>query len=260
MTVYFAQSSPYTALLPSVKLQALHAIKDGMNTGMLLSSHESVLALTFLDSSYSLESIVPVAAPDTSIASKSSSGGNGGLAAGLVIFFVLLGIGGFLGWRKYKRMLLEELDHGEEEQHGVAVDINHDLDLKASTSSEDDEDASYTSNDSETSGGDGTTTDDDTGVEGGSYSEESTDSDGIFEDDDSFDPEDINSPGYNMYKTKKHAKKSKNNIVIGGVVDEASVVTGATGATGLHSEASLRTVKVKNVVLPNVLDVDINMG
>jgi hypothetical protein len=247
-------------LLPSVTLQALNAIKDGMDTGIMLSSQESILALTFLDSSYSLESIVPAAAPDTGVASKSSSGNNGGLAAGLVIFFLLLGIGAFFGWRKYKKMPFE-VDHYEQEREDdVAVDINHVSDLKDSTRSEDDEDASYTSNDSETSGGDGTTDDDDTGDEGGSYSEESTDSDGIFEDDDSFDPEDINSPGYHMYKKKKHAKKSKNNIVIGGVVDEASVATGATGATGLHSAASLRTVKVKNVVLPNVLDVDINMG
>ena len=257
MTLYFSQSSPYTALLPSVTLQALNAIKDDMDNGALLSSHESVLDLKLLDSSYSLESIVPEARPDSGVANKSSSGGNGGLAAGLVVFFLFLGIGAFFGWRKYKSMLFgEELDREGDHE----VDIHDVSDLKASISEDDDddEDASYTSNDSESTGGDGTATDDDTN-EGASYSEESTDSDGIFEDDDSFDPEDINSPGYNVYKKRKQTKKAKNNIVIGGMVDEASIATGATGATGLHSVASQKTVQVKNIVLPNALDVDINM-
>lgn len=256
MTLYFEQSTPYTALLPAVTLETLNAIKESMDDGALLSSHESILDLKFLDSSYSLESIVPAAAPDSSVVNKSTSSGNGGMAAGIVIFFLLLGIGAFFGWRKYKSMVMEEIHQGGDSRNDI------DDDLKASTRRSedeyDDEDESYTSNDSESTSGDATS-DDDTGDEGASYSEESTDSDGIFEDDDSFDPEDINTPGYDVYKKRKQAKKSKNNIVIGGMMDEASVRTGATGATGFHSIASQKTVQVKNIVLPNDLDVDINM-
>lgn len=236
-----------------------------MENGSLLSSHPSVLALNFVDESYSMSPVIPVATQESNMTSKSASRGNRGLAAGIVFLFLALGIVGFFGFRKFKNMQEDDgqIDYDDRE---ISVDIQGVDNLKDTTRSEEDndeedEDASYTSNDSESSGGDGTTTDDDdTGDDGGSYSEESTDSDGVFEDDDSFDPEDVNSPGYNVYKKKKkQVKKAKNNIVINGMVDEGSVATGATGATGLHSAASQRTVKMKNVVMPSLLDVDINM-
>ena len=248
MTLYFAQSSPYTALLPSITLQALNGIKERMNDGSLLSSHDSILALEFLDSSYSLAPVVPMDEPAADMKNTQSPRGNGGLAAGLVIFFlVLASILGYFAWIKYKESA--QTDDTAEHERNISVSIHDDANSKESISEDSDDDESYTSSDSETSGPGSVNTNEDAG------DESDTDSDGIFEDDDSIDPEDLSSAYGNIYKKKK-ATKTKNNIVINGMADETSV---ATGATGLHSEASQRTVKMKNVVLPNILDVDINM-
>jgi hypothetical protein len=119
------------------------------------------------------------------------------------------------------------------------------------TTTSDDDNGTTTSDEEEstTSGSKETTTDSD--QETSSYSSDSED---VYEDDDGFDVE-----GYgNLYKKKKREKRAKNNVVMTGG-DEQSVMTGATGATGFHSMSSQRTVKMKNVVLPNVLDVNLNM-
>ena len=255
MTLYFAPSSPYTAYLPSVTLQTLNGIKERMKDGSLLSSHNSVLALEFLDSSYSLAPIMPMEASEIDTETAALSRGNGGLAAGLIIFFLVLsGILGYFGWRKYKEFI--QSNDAPEHESDVSVEIHDDGNVKESRSDDDDGEESYTSSGSESSSRGSIHTNEDTGDDGGSYSESAsdTDSDGIFEDDDSIDLEDLSSE-YAMYRKNK-VPKTKNNIVMNGMAEDASI---ATGATGLHSEASQRTVKMKNVVLPNILDVDINL-
>lgn len=265
VTLYFPPNYSYTALLPSITVQTLNAIKEGMENGSLLSSHESVLSLKFLENSYTLSPIVPGESSNSGASTqKSASGGKGGLAAGLVFMFLFLGLLAFFGWRRYTKIL--DQDDGDFEHEGdVVIDVSDGTEPKESLRNDDEddnEDASSTSSGS--TGEDATTTDEDQDEDGESYSE-SSDSDGVFEDDDEFDPDDPMSSAYgNMYQKKKKrgCKKAKNNIVIGGVADEGSVATGATGATsatGLHSEASQRTVKMKNIILPNVLDVDLNM-
>jgi hypothetical protein len=174
-TVYFPPNYAYNSQIPSITLQTLNAIKDAMDNGSLLSSHESVLALKFLDSSYSSEPIVPGGAAAST--TRGSGGGNkGGLAAGLVIMFLFLGLLGFFGWRKYKK-LQEEEDY-EPHQREVDFDNDNEVDLKDSMSTNDqvriEEEESYTSDSDSSSDEEGSTTSGNEEEDGESYSNRQT--------------------------------------------------------------------------------------
>eukprot|EP01082_Thalassiosira_pseudonana_P014214 g12971.t1 g12971 contig7:574704-576584(-) len=286
LTLFFPPNYSYSTLLSAATLTTLRAIQDGMESGKLAKlGHPAILYLLFLESSYSLKPILP-GSGDKAVPMSVEKGGSGGLVAGIVIplLLVLCCAGGFFV-RKRRMAKNKEEEEAIEEEEDVYVSPktwvanggnHHEDDGDNGTTTSDDDNQSTTSGSSSTEGSttsgskEYTTTDSDNDDGTSSYS--SQDSEEIYVDDDQFDSElDLNydrrnSSGsnnnpYNKKKTlnkrgrQQKRKKPNTNIVIGGG-DEMSVATGATGATGMHSVASERTVKMKNIVLPNI---DINM-
>jgi len=218
--------------------------------------------------------LTPILPGDKSVDSSSTEGskGNGGLVAGIVIpLLLVLCLGVLLGWRTHqaKKSALneEELDMEEDVYTSPKTSVASNGDQEEDVH-DDADDHSTTSSGSSSTGGEGTATDEEEEYnDDGTSSYSSQDSEEIYVDDedDDFDQErDLNSmygnksPYGSSSKKKERQQKRKKpntNIVIGGG-DEMSVATGATGATGMHSVASERTVKMKNIVLPNI---DINM-
>lgn len=280
VTLYFPPNYSYSTLLSAATLSTLGSIKEGMENGELLETNDKVLALLFLEKSYNLKPIYPGDEMGfTDERSVVSNGGekNYGLVVGIIVMVLIL-LACCVGGLYYKRRSDRELAFEREQRARLVEQLSaktvasansqsrnarEESEDNGTTTSEDDDNGTTTSEDdngtttseenSTTSGSKETTTDSDQ-EDTSSYS---SDSDAVYEDDD----DDFDATGYgNLYKKKKkRVKKAKNNIVIGGGGDEASVATGATGATGLHSESSQRTVKMKNVVLPSILDVNINM-
>jgi len=271
LTLYFPPTYSLTSLLSSTTLTTLKSIQEGMEKGTLKESHHGILDLTFLDGSFSLTPILP---GDKSVDSSSTEGskGNGGLVAGIVIpLLLVLCLGVLLGWRTHqaKKSALneEELDMEEDVYTSPKTWVASNGDQEEDVH-DDADDHSTTSSGSSSTGGEGTATDEEEEYnDDGTSSYSSQDSEEIYVDDedDDFDQErDLNSmygnksPYGSSSKKKERQQKRKKpntNIVIGGG-DEMSVATGATGATGMHSVASERTVKMKNIVLPSI---DINM-
>eukprot|EP00804_Cyclotella_cryptica_P014286 CCRYP_018650-RA/>CCRYP_018650-RA protein AED:0.36 eAED:0.36 QI:381/1/1/1/1/1/2/212/618 len=282
VTLYFPPNYSYSTLISAATLSTLGSIKEGMENGELSTASDKILALLFLEKSYNLKPVYPgdeVGFSDARAVETDGGQKNSGLIVGM-IFLVLVLMACCIGGLYYKRRSDRELALEQEHRarladqlsaktipasvHSQSRDDREESEDNGTTTSDDDDNGTTTSDDdngtttseenSTTSGSKETTTDSDQ-EDTSSYS---SDSDAVYEDD---DDDDFDAMGYgNLFKKKKkRVKKAKNNIVIGGGGDEASVATGATGATGLHSESSQRTVKMKNVVLPSVLDVNINM-
>jgi hypothetical protein len=295
VTLYFPPNYSYPTVLDGATLQILRAIKEGMESEELQKSSDKIISLLFLDKSYGLKPVFPgeevkgdearsVEPPKNDTGGKS----NAGLIVGMM-FLIIIILGFAAGGLYYKRKRDEELAI-EEQRRRRAEELNaktlqghrrrpsgHSSNsrLHAVFESNDGDDGTTTSDD-----GDGTTTSDDgdgtTTSDDGDGTTTSDDGDGTTTSDedsttsgsketttDSSDSESDSAsdcgPYGNMYRAKKQrAKKVKSNIVYTGG-DDTSVRTGATGATGLHSVSSQRTVKMKNVVLPDVLGVNINM-
>lgn len=279
VTLFFPPNYSYATVLTAAHLQVLRAIKDDIESGELQKSSDKILSLLFLDNSYSLTPIYQgevdkdrsnVVDPPTVGSDKS----NIGLIVGIVILILVI-LGLTAGGLYYKRKRDKELavmrqQREAEEQNTKAVRASAYSSSSRRRTGVEGDDGSTTSGDGDgsTTSGDGSTTsgDDDHTTSGygttTSDDEDSTTSGSKETTTDSSDSESDSAsdgPYGNMYgKKKQRAKRIKNNLIYSGG-DEASVMTGATGATGFHSMSSQRTVKMKNVVMPNVLGVDINM-
>lgn len=257
-----------------------------MEDGELVKSSDKILSLLFLDKSYNLKPIYPgeevgvgtETSKSTEPDSVPGSKNNAGLIVGMLfLVFIILGL--VAAGLYYKKRRDEELAQ-EEYRRRELEEINAKQMSHAGTSGrmhavfEDDDDGSTTSDDGDgtttSDDGDGTTTSDDgdgttsDDGEGTTTSDEDSTTSGSKEtttsSSDTESDSDSAGPYGNLYKKRKAQRaamkaKNKNIFLTGG--DEASVMTGATGATGFHSLSSQRTAKVKNVV--PVIGVDINM-
>lgn len=249
-----------------------------MESGELAKSSDKILSLLFLDKSYNLKPVFPGEevggdqGPSKSIQADPPNGkSNAGLIVGmvfLILIIISLGAGGYY----YKKRRDEEFAYEEQRRHDLEELNAKQMRMSSHSSSsrmhavfESEDDGTTTSDDGDgtttSDDGDGTTTSDD--GEGTTTSDEDSTTSGSKEtttdSSDSESDSDSAGPYGNLYKKRKEqraARKIKNNIVFSGG-DEASVMTGATGATGLHSVSSQRTAKVRNVV--PVIGVDINM-
>ena len=286
VTLYFPPNYSYPTQLTAANLQILRAIKEGMENDELLTSHENILSLLFLDKSYGLEPVYPgqeVGVLDPTKGNTPSKDGgksNTGLIVGMV-FLILIILALTSGGLYYKKTRDEEL--AREEERRIAMEElnakirsssfhsgssrsgnrsgNHrrreamESEEEEEGSTTTDDDGSTTDDGTTTSGDDGTTTSGDDGTT--TSDDDSTTSSSKNTTTDSSDSESESEMAYLAFGKKKkqppRAKRVKSNIVYSGG-DEASVMT---GATGFHSVSSQRTVKAKNVNIPG--GVNINM-
>ena len=221
MTLYFQETSPYRTLTAAVTLKTLNAIREAMENGLLISSLDSVLSLTFLNSSFAIDPITPmyvaeIDAPGASSEIESSSGILAGIALVLLLFGILAFILAFIVWNyKYN------VKHGHDTQWFQIPTWDA---LDEPMMRDEDSNSSPTNNSDDT----------------GTFA--------VIESSDD-DSEDQDAVGKSESESLGHVDPIFEKAKQVNWADDNSVTPRPTEATELQSESSAMTVKVKNTLI-----------